>query len=211
MRKSDGPLGSRGERSLVVGSWHYKHRSPSHYRMQHRSRILFAKLFLFFLPFFSLLSSIFLALISRIKSKNTCKMQRAFNEPTIQLASEQLLIGYENVTDYISRLQTIACLIPSAVDGRLEFVKGWKINCVVGFIPCPHWHESWQRSPRSWHPTDRHAPSPHQLTPAYGPPDQTCFPLGGRARSHPPSPGGSAPCNHKPNSWRHSPTAQTTC
>lgn len=41
--------------------------------MQHLSRILFAKLFLFFFPFFSLPSSIFLALISRIRSKNTWK------------------------------------------------------------------------------------------------------------------------------------------
>lgn len=41
------------------------------YKMQHLSLIRLARLFLFFFPFFSLLSSIFLALISRIKSKNT--------------------------------------------------------------------------------------------------------------------------------------------
>lgn len=42
-----------------------------HYKMQHLSLILLAKLLLFFFPFFSLLSSIFLARISLIRSKNT--------------------------------------------------------------------------------------------------------------------------------------------
>lgn len=47
-----------------------------HYKIQHRSLILLARLLLFFFPFFSLLSSIFLARISLIRSKNTCKLER---------------------------------------------------------------------------------------------------------------------------------------
>ncbi len=43
-----------------------------HYKMQHLSRICLARLFLFFFPFFSLLSSIFLARISLMRSKKTC-------------------------------------------------------------------------------------------------------------------------------------------
>lgn len=43
-----------------------------HYKMQHLSRIRLARLFLFFFPFFSLLSSIFLARISLMRSKKTC-------------------------------------------------------------------------------------------------------------------------------------------
>ncbi len=46
-----------------------------HYKMQHLSRIRLARLFLFFFPFFSLLSSIFLARISLIRSKKTCNNQ----------------------------------------------------------------------------------------------------------------------------------------
>lgn len=42
-----------------------------HYKIQHLSLIRLAKLLLFFFPFFSLLSSIFLARISLIRSKNT--------------------------------------------------------------------------------------------------------------------------------------------
>lgn len=47
-----------------------------HYKIQHLSLILLAKLLLFFLPFFSLLSSIFLARISLIRSKNTWKKKK---------------------------------------------------------------------------------------------------------------------------------------
>lgn len=50
--------------------------------MQHLSLILLARLFLFFFPFFSLLSSIFLALISLIKSKNTWKRWKNVNAKT---------------------------------------------------------------------------------------------------------------------------------
>lgn len=47
--------------------------APSNdYKIQHLSLILLAKLLLFFFPFFSLLSSIFLARISLIRSKKTC-------------------------------------------------------------------------------------------------------------------------------------------
>lgn len=49
-----------------------KKEEVSHYKIQHLSRILFIKLFRLFLPF-SLPSSIFRALIPRMRSKNTWK------------------------------------------------------------------------------------------------------------------------------------------
>lgn len=58
--------------------------------MQHLSRILLARLFLFFFPFFSLLSSIFLARISLIKSKNTWKDKADEKHPRCQTVSNNV-------------------------------------------------------------------------------------------------------------------------
>ncbi len=140
-----------------------------HYKIQHLSLILLAKLLLFFFPFFSLLSSIFLARISLIRSKNTC-----YKHKTEELSV--LFVQYQQTN--LAR----------------KLICPGKPLIRRSNIPCQHWHGFWQKSPHSTRPTAQHVPSPRLRWPAVGRPGLICFRPGERARSRPPSLAESALC-----------------
>lgn len=136
-----------------------------HYKIQHLSLILLAKLLLFFLPFFSLLSSIFLARISLIRSKNTWKKKK----------------------EGLCFLCLLSVTKPTPTQPGDDYI-------IKSNVPCPHWHGFWQKSPHSTRPTVRRVPLLRLRWPAAGRPSRTCSRPRERARFRPPSLSKSALC-----------------